>query len=303
MKARVKKLLSEPLLHFLLLGSALFLVFGLTSGDGGEKGVQEQIVVSTGQIEHLATTFTKTWQRPPTPLELKGLVDDHVKEDILAREAVKLGLDRNDTVIRRRLKQKMEFLYEDFNATSPPTEKELAAYFKEHGDDYRLAELISFKHVFLSEERGDQLEADALALLEEMRSKGESVDETQFGDRTLLPSQFEDESWQSLAARFGQPFPAQINALRETGAWQGPIRSGYGLHLVLVTDRQEGRLPELDEVRAVVERDLMAQRREATKQAMLDGLLERYDITIQWPQADTPQITDTPQIANTVARP
>jgi hypothetical protein len=274
----MKRLLTEPLVHFLILGAALFAAYGLI--DRKPEGGGEQVVVTAGQVEHLATTFAKVWQRPPTQQELKGLIDEHVKEEILSREAVKLGLDQNDTIIRRRLRQKMEFLAEDFAATQEPTDDELEAYLREHPDAFREAPRFTFRHIFLSDDRGENLKVDADALLAQLKADPLG-DPSELGDRFLGPGAFTNEPWQGVASQLGHTFPEQLNAA-PVGEWAGPISSGYGAHLVLVSARTEGRLPPLEEVRDDVKRELLVERRLRTNQAFLDALLARYQVTIDW---------------------
>ena len=167
----MKKLLREPLVHFLLLGGALF---GLYAGlNKVQAGPREDIVVTTGQIENLSAIFAKVWHRPPTAEELKGQIDQYVKEEILSREAISLGLDRNNTVIRRRLQQKLEFLAEDFAAAAEPTDTELADYLAKHPDQFAQDQRFTFRQVFLNpEKRGDQLEANTTTLLAELKRRG-----------------------------------------------------------------------------------------------------------------------------------
>ena len=145
-------------------------------------------MVSAGQIDHLATTFTRVWQLPPSSPELKGLIDQYVKEEILSREAIQLGLDQNDTVIRRRLQQKMEFIADDLAAATEPTEAELADYLTTHPEDFRQEPSFTFLHVFLSlEKRGDRLESTVAALLVDLKHNSAQADLSALGDSLLLP--------------------------------------------------------------------------------------------------------------------
>jgi hypothetical protein len=276
----MKRLLRDPLLHFAVLGTALFGLYAWTRPVAAAE--PDEIVVSAGQVEHLAISFARVWQRPPTATELKGLIDDHVKEEVLSREAIALGLDRDDTVIRRRLRQKMEFVAEDLAATADPTESELAAYLEAHLEDFQEDPRTSFRHVYLSGERGERLEADASELLGELRAAGPETDTATLGDGSLLPASFELEPRRGVAAQLGDGFAEALEDA-PVGAWWGPLRSVYGLHLVLVTERQPGRAPALDEVRAAVRRELMAERRERSSRLLLEALLDRYRVTVEWP--------------------
>jgi hypothetical protein len=279
----MKRLLKEPLLHFALLGAALFAAHGWMRPDSAAGA--EEIVVSTGQVEHLAIGFSRTWQRPPTFDELKGLVDDYVKEEILGREAIALGLDRNDTVIRRRLRQKMEFVAEDLAVMAEPSEAELETYLSAHPDDFLEDSRTSFRHVFLREDRGERLESDAAELLAQLRRAGPEADVSMLGDGLLLPGEFTLERQQGVAAQFGSEFAEALDEIA-VGAWAGPLRSAYGLHLVLVSERGGGLLPALDEVRDAVRRELMAERRERMNQQLVEDLLQKYQVTVEWPKGE-----------------
>jgi hypothetical protein len=276
-----RSLLKEPLLHFLLLGAALFAVHHVLSRETGER--PEQVVLGAGEIEHMAAVFARFQQRPPTAEELKGLIDERVREEILSREAVKLGLDRDDQIIRRRLRQKLEFVATDLAAMDEPTDAELAAWLADHQGRFREDQSFTFRHVYLDPgKRGERLESDAAALLAVLRRGDSGADTSAFGDGFLLPHEFADQPRETLGAQFGPDFAAALAEL-PTGQWAGPVRSGYGAHLVLVAARSEGRLPTLDEVRESVHRDLKSHRRIEANRRFLDGLLEGYDVRIEWP--------------------
>jgi len=277
----MKKLLREPLLHFVVLGAALFALYSALNRNTAPA--RDRIVVTAGQLENFSATFARTWQRPPSAEELKGLVDQYVQEEILSREAIKLGLDKNDSVIRRRLQQKMEFVFEDLAATKPPTEAELAEYFAKHQDQFKSEPQFTFRQVFLSpEKRGENLAADASALLTQLRTPGFSGDLDALGDSLLLPAEFKDAPSRRVQADFGKGFGSELATLK-TGEWTGPIRSGYGVHLVWLESRTEARVPALAEVRAQVERELISSRRQAANQKFLEDLLAQYEVTIDWP--------------------
>jgi len=281
----MKGIFREPLVHFLLLGAALFGAYAVLNRN--EPAEQNEILVSAGQIEMLAATFTKVWQRPPTAQELKAQIDQYVKEEMLSREAIALGLDKNDTVIRRRLQQKMEFLAEDFAAASDPSEAELVDYLANHPDQFAEEPRFTFRQVFLSsDKRGDRLRADANQLLADLKKQGTNADIPELGDSTLLPLDLVDASQRSVVSQFGSEFTRALAKLKP-GEWSGPILSGYGVHLVFVSQRTESRLPALDEVREQVKRELMNERRQAANRKFLDELLKKYQVVIEWPKSET----------------
>jgi parvulin-like peptidyl-prolyl cis-trans isomerase-like protein len=276
---QVRRLLREPLLHFLVLGGLLFLWSGWRGGLGPGSS---RIVVTRGHIEHLAAGFARTWQRPPTEAELKVLVDDYIKEEIATREAAALGLDRDDTVVRRRLRQKLEFLAED--APDPPTDAQLAEWLDRHRAAYQAEPRVALRQVYLSvERRGPAARADAERLLTRLRTAGPQAAHAAIGDASMLPPDLPPGPLSDVARTFGTGFAQAIEAL-PVGQWSGPVASSYGLHLVLVTERAVSPAPSLAEVRSLLERDFLAERRQAQLQALYDRLLQRYTVTIETPR-------------------
>ena len=277
----IRRILTEPLLHFLVLGGLLFVAFGLAPGDEGPR--DDQIVVTAGKVEQLATLFSRTWQRPPTQAELEGVVRDWVREEAAYREAVRLGLDRNDTVLRRRLRQKFEFMAEDAAAMAQPSEEELRAYLEANSDAFRVDPRLSFRQVYLRPDRGEALADDARDLLTLLRGDA-SVDAGALGDQTLLEHAYADVREREIAGLFGARFASALVEL-PPGSWEGPIGSAYGSHLVIVDAREAGRIPELDEVRDLVRREWENERREATLEALYDELVGQYEVVIERPGA------------------
>jgi hypothetical protein len=277
-RGRVRRLLGEPLAQFFLLGAALFGLHALLGSP--DESASPRIEVTAGQIDHLATTFARTWQRPPTERELQALIDDYVREEIYAREAAALGLDRDDVVIRRRLRQKMEFLTEETAAPAAPTDADLQAWLAQHPDAYRVEPRLAFRQLLVSRDRrGDAAEADARALLERLKGTGPDGALDVAGDSILLPRDVPLSSESEIARQFGEGFAAAL-AESATGKWVGPIESGYGLHLVFVQRREEGRLPALDEVRERVARDWTSARRQEAIEAAYRKLRDRYTVVI-----------------------
>jgi hypothetical protein len=282
--SKLRSLLREPLVQFLLIGAALFLFFRWTGGSGGRDS--SRIVIGPGQVEHLAVGFARTWRRPPTQQELKGLIDDYVREEMAAREARSMGLDREDTVIRRRLRQKLEFLVEDAAEAVPPTEAELQAWLDGHPESYRREPQVAFRQVFLSpDRRGEAVETDAERLLRRLESLGPGADIERLGDSIMLPAEFELAPLTVASRMFGNDFAGRLDEI-EPGRWTGPVPSGYGLHLVLVRERIEGRAPGLDDVRDAVARDFLTSRRKEQLESMYERLLEQYDVVIDMPEPE-----------------
>ncbi len=280
--ARFANLLREPLTHFFLLGAGIFLLAALVGES--DQNQPDQIVVSAGQVDRLVETWQRTWQRPPTQAELEGLVEDHIREEILYREAIAMGLDRDDTIIRRRLRQKMEFLPHDLVEQVEPTAEELRTYLHENADAFQVEARVSFQQIYLSlERRGTHAEKDALDLLSKLRDHTGPVGPADFGDPILLPHDLELQSESEVARLFGQEFASRLIQFEPRG-WSGPVSSGYGLHLVRVRERLPSRMPELSEVREAVERDLQFMRRQELDDQFFRTLKERYTIEVQLPE-------------------
>ncbi len=281
------RLLREPLFHFVLIGAALFGAYQWLYDGGQAPGSAGDIVVTEGRVRNLVETFTRTWQRPPTPEEVHGLVEDYIREEVIYRESLALGLDRDDTIVRRRLRQKYEFISEDAIATAAaPTDEALAAYLQSNRGTYRVESRLSFRQVFLDpQRRGEKLDADAAGLLDALRSRGDRLDLASIGDSLMLESRYEDVSETDVARLFGQAF-ADVLALQPTGQWRGPIMSGYGVHLIYVDARAPGRSPALAEVREAVMRDWAQQQRQDLLESQYQALRARYRITIESPASE-----------------
>ena len=276
-------LLREPLVHFLLLGAVLFGAFALVGDRGSARA--DHIVVTPGHLEHLTVSFTRTWQRPPTAHELAGLIDDYIREEVLYREAVAMGLDRDDTIVRRRLRQKLEFLTEETAETTSPSDTELQTFLQQHPDAFRIEPRLAFQHVYLSRgRRGEAAEATARQLLAQLRTGDDATDPTTLGDPFLLPPEFSLLSSSEIARLFGDAFATQLQQL-EPSHWAGPFASAYGLHLVYVRERVDGRVPALAEVREAVQRAWFAARRKAVHEQFYQRLRARYTVVVEQPPA------------------
>ncbi|GAB3338218.1 peptidyl-prolyl cis-trans isomerase [Marilutibacter aestuarii] len=264
--------LREPLVHFLLLGGLLFVLYGALNRDA--LRAPDEIVVDQARVDALQEVFERTWQRPPNAVELRNLVDGWVREEILYREGVAAGLDEDDTVVRRRVVQKMQFMSEGMAAAAAPSDAELEAWLQAHADAYRMPPRYTLQQVFF-EPRGDVKArrariAAGLAALREGRADG-------VGDTTLLPGRLEDASANEYARIFGEAFVEGLATLPE-GRWSGPVESGYGQHLVRIESRTPGRMPDLAEVRAQVERDLTRARGDEVAESLYQGLRTRYKV-------------------------
>lgn len=275
----MKSLLREPLVHFLLIGALLFLVFGLLNDPGGPQS--DRIVITPGQIEFLKANFTRTWQREPTEQELQGLVGSYVRDEIFYREALELGLDKDDGVIRRRLKQKLEFMSDDLAGVATPSDEQLRQFLETHPENFRSEPQVAFRHIFLNiDQRGNTIMDDAERLLAELSDAENKIDPDSLGDSLMLQKSFDLSSVRGISRLFGEPFSIDIMKVKP-GQWTGPIRSGYGLHLVLVSQKVNGRLPGLEEIREVVGREWSAAHRKELKENIYNKLREKYTVVFE----------------------
>jgi len=268
--------LREPLLHFLIIGAGLFLLYQFVRG--GIDTAPREIVITEPRIEALAENFGRTWMRPPTPQELRGLVDDYVKEEVFYREAIAMGLDRDDTVIRRRLRQKMEFVSEDTAATAEPTDAQLQQFLTQHPEKFVEPARVTFEQVFVSiEQRGDAAQSDAEQILAGLQAGRGPALPAEAGDATLLPAALADASPQEISGTFGDEFGKRLEAA-PIDQWSGPIASTFGLHLVRVSARSASAVPTLADIRPVVVREWQAQQRALAGDTFYASLRSKYEV-------------------------
>lgn len=272
------RLAREPMIQFLAIGAVVFGLYSFATAGSGPEPDDPVIRVTAGRLDQLTEIFTRTWQRPPTREELSGLVDAYVKEEVFYREGRKLGLDRDDTVVRRRLQQKMEFLLEPPAAELEADDATLGAWLDEHREAFRTAPRLAFSQVFLDPARHADAGARAEILL--ARLQRDDADSLSLGDRTLLPPEMPlvEIAWVERA--FGREFAERLLEV-ETGGWTGPVRSSYGLHLVRVTEREPAREPGLAEIRDRVLREWQAERRREIAAERYRELLAGYQVIVE----------------------
>lgn len=274
----IGRLLKEPLVHFLALALGIFALYGALNRSDGPRA--DEIVVTGAKIEQLAGLFAKTRQRAPTATELKGLVDDHVKEEILYREALALGLDKDDTVIRRRLRLKMEFLSQAEADAATPVDTELEAFLKANPERFQIDPMLALRQVFLNPERhGEAIEQQAASVLEVLRSDP-AGDPSALGDATTLPAELPLTRKASIGQIFGSDF-AEAVARIPPNMWAGPIKSSFGLHIVQVGESRPGRPATLAEMRARVAQEWANEQRRQIEEKQFAERLKRYRITIE----------------------
>jgi hypothetical protein len=272
----VKKLYKEPLLHFLIIGALIFVIFSMVSKD--EVNVSSnKIVVTAADIERLSAAWAKKWNRPPTETELNGLLESFIKEEVYYREALALGLDKDDTILRRRLMQKMEFLSNDLAELNQPDETTLNKYFLDNQEKYKLHPRISFTHIYFSwDKRGAKVFEDARNVLVGL----DALRAPEKGDSFMMQYDFIQETPFEIERLFGKRFAEQLFK-SEINTWQGPIESGYGLHLVRISEKIDSQMPELASVIDKVRTDFMFEQRQKVNKEIYERFKERYEIVIE----------------------
>src|SRR5439155_17208205 len=247
-----------------------------------KRGVEapEKIVVSTERIANLSDGFSRTWRRSPSKDELQNLIENYVRDEVFYRAGRAAGLDRDDVVIRRRVRQKMEFLAEEVSSPEP-SESELESFLAANPDRFRTEDRLSFHHVFLSpSRRADTIEQDLKQVGAIVSGAAAPAVAAELGDPFLLGVEFNAVSPRDVASTFGDGFAQRVFSV-EQGRWQGPVASTFGQHFVFVTDRSHGSVPPLDAVRAAVVREWANARRSEAEQKLYRSLRDRYEITIE----------------------
>lgn len=273
----MRKILKEPLLIFLLLGVAVFALFQLEAND--YRLDSSEIVVTEGQIKALSLGFEKAWQRSPNEKEVAGIIQNYIREEVFYREALAMGLDQGDSVVRRRLTQKMEFLSEDIANLEKPTEQELQTYLAAHQQDYRKDSRISFRQIYFNtSKRGQSAKTGAMALLAKLQTQ--DTDAATLGDPSMLKQEFINETETEVGRALGSQFVQSLSQL-PIGLWQGPVSSGFGLHLVRIDERIESEEPKLNEVREQVVRDWESKKRIQTNETLYKNLRKRYTVRVE----------------------
>lgn len=268
-----QKTLKDPLFHFLILGG---LLFGAVSIWGTGSKPQDEIVITQAGQQHLADLFALTWQRKPSVTELENLVEEHIKEEVYYREALMLGLDDNDTIVRRRLRQKLEFMQEDLSGLQDPAEDELRAYFASHEDQYRTNRILSFKQVLISPKKLDAKRVAKLQIEDKLIS---GIAPESLSRSSLLPVSMNLESEKSIMNTFGSDFMEQISTM-EIRKWAGPIYSGFGTHFINISLDQPAKPLTFEQARSKVGIDLIQSQRETAAANYYKNLRSQYRITI-----------------------
>jgi hypothetical protein len=279
--SRVTRVLGEPVVHFLLLGIVLFGAYALFRQPAEPEDQSSRVELTADDLRQLAVMWLAQGRPLPTPDEMRQLVDQKVTEEILAREATYLGLDRDDQIIKRRLAQKMDFLLADLAALEPPTAEELNAWYGANGQRFALPPHASFRHLYFSFDRhGDGTrEAAADALIRVAALAPDAPELASIADPFMFRNYYGDATPDQMAKEFGPAFAAGLFEMKP-GSWQGPIQSGYGWHLVWVDSYEPGRVPALAEVEPDARTAWFNDRYLEIKERAFAEMRSRYEIVV-----------------------
>ena len=280
----MKRLLREPLVHFLLIGAALFGIYKFTPAAGTSSAPQREIRLSLDELAQLALLFQSQWRRPPTPQELERLVENKVQQEILYREALAMGLDRDDEIVKRRMAQKMQFLAEDVAAAREPTTAELRSWFEQNSGRFAQPPRLSFRHLYFSpDRRGARAKEDAAQALAKLA--GQPVDTKAaagLADPFMFQDHYRDRAPDYLGKELGPQFALAVAKL-PPGSWQGPIASGFGWHLVFVDTAIPGRVPPFEEIEPDVKIAWLAEQKALAWQKAYKDMRTKYTVLLPGP--------------------
>jgi hypothetical protein len=273
------KLLREPLLHFAIAGAVLFAGYQWVNRDRLDTVSVEPVRVGEGEVRWLSETFTKQWTRPPTAAELNGLIAEFVNEELLAREALEMGLDKDDTIIRRRLAQKLNFLVDDTTRLIEPTDQELRGYYEANAERFTIPAKVSFTQIYFNPERRQDATSDATVALASLRGPDGGGLVASIGDRLLTNSEVRDADEVAVSGMFGPEFSHQVFAL-EPGVWSGPLKSSFGFHLVEVSAISPAKQSPYEEVREALKQDWLREKQEFASKEYVARLREKYGVVV-----------------------
>jgi peptidyl-prolyl cis-trans isomerase C len=280
-KNRLRQLLGEPLLHFLVVGVLVFGGYRLFIAEPEQTADPQRIELTSDDIRQLAVAWLAQGRPQPSPDEMRSLVEQKVNEEILFREAVALGLDRDDQIIKRRLAQKMDFLAADVAALDEPSDAQLSEWYSKHSERFALPPHASFRHLYFSpDKRGGAAQSDATAALAVLAGKsGDSPDGKALADTFMLRNYYGDSTPEQTAKEFGPAFAEALFGLKP-GSWQGPVQSGYGWHLVWIDSIEPGRVPTYEEVKPQVKSTWLDDRYQEVKRSALEEIRSRYTVVV-----------------------
>lgn len=296
-RAILRKVAREPLLHFLLIGLALFALYAWVQRGRTSNG-NYQITLTLDDLRQLDISFVSQWHRQPTQEEFSSLVEGFIRQEILYREGLAMGLDKDDTIVKRRMAQKMEFLSEDVATAHEPTTDELKNWYAHNSQKFALADRATFRHLFFGfDRRGQNAQSDAASALSKIAARPEdSPLGKQLADPFMFQDYYGDRAPDQLAKEFGPAFAIGLYKLKP-GSWQGPIESGYGWHLVWIESITPGRVPAFEEVEPDVKTAWLADQKAIEWQKAYAKMRAKYEVVAPQPPAESETKPASPQLA------
>ena len=275
------KFLREPLVQFLFLGGLIYFAYALVTPQSEEDN-SRTILVSASRVQWMQDSWQKRWNRLPTKQELDGIIQQYIKETVLYNEAVKMGLDKDDGVIRRRLAQQVEFLAKDLVVYTPPTQADLEKYYKEHLDQYKPDVKYSFTQIYFDpDKRGESTLDDANKVKDKLMAQASMLQNVEgLGDDFVAANYFEANTPLEIRKSFGSGFAQSLVELK-AGVWHGPVLSGFGTHLVFVNEIITPPVPPFNEVKERVLEDWIEQKRESLNEEFYKALEDYYTIIVE----------------------
>ncbi len=286
----MKRLLREPLLHFLLLGAALFAAYHRLQPARNDAASSKEIRLSLDQLAQLTTLFRSQWRRDPTPEEFSRLVEQKVQSEVLYREALAMGLDQDDEIVKRRMAQKMQFLAEDAAAAREPASAELKTWYGTNSNKFAMPKRLSFRHLYFSpDKRGKDARDDAAKILTQLAAQPEDVKLPDgSADPFMFQEYYRDRAPDYLGKEFGPQFALAVEKL-PTGSWQGPVESGFGWHLVFVDTEVPGRVPEFEEIETDIKTAWLGEQKQTAWDKAYKDMRTKYSVLMPNPP-DEPKL-------------
>jgi hypothetical protein len=272
-------MLKNPITHIVFFGLLLALILLIVNGPPMGREEERRVVITDSDIEQLRISWMRQWQRPPTDAELRGLIERYVREEVLYREALARGFDKDDLVVRRTMQRKMEYLGESQVQREVPDDNEVKAYYALRSEQYRVDPELSFAQVYISTERPtDDIDQAVQQTLVRLRTEKPDLNNlADYGDRFMLQNHYTDQIPQQVRSQFGEAFAEALMSV-EPDSWQGPVESGYGLHLVYVYDRKASYIPDLENIAARVIDDIQNEARNSARELFYIEILRNYEV-------------------------
>lgn len=288
-RSRLRRWLREPLLQFLLIGLVLFVVYDTLHPASNAETESNRIVLTPDDFEQLGVTWLAQGRPPPNAEQMQSLIELRVREEVLYREALALGLDKGDEIVKRRLAQKMEFLAEGASVNTDPPADTLRIWFRDNQQRFALPPRVSFRQLYFSpDQRGEHSREDAVRVMTQLTGKpGNWEGAAALADPFMDQDYYGDRSVEDLAKLFGLNFAQDIAGLKP-GAWQGPIESGYGWHLVFIDTFVPGRVPAFEEIEPEIKAEWIEDQRLQAKRKAYETMRARYQVVLPEKPGDRP---------------